>query len=129
MQAVNQNGYASGTLSSTAFDQSGVLHGFYDNGQSRPLFQLPLARFPADQNLDSLGGNMFRESEDSGSPDIFSMGNDSDITIIAGAVEASTVDLTTEFSDMILTQQAYSSSANVFKTADEMIQTAAGIKR
>jgi flagellar hook protein FlgE len=125
------NGYASGSLVRTTFDDEGVLSGTFTNGVTRPLYKLALADFAAEDRLEAKSQNMYAASSESGDRRIVSadgtLANGASFT--AGALEQSTVDLTDEFSRMMTTQTAYSSAANVFRTADEMSQTAAGLKK
>jgi flagellar hook protein FlgE len=131
MDETRINGYPEGSLSSTSFDDTGVLSGTYTNGTTRPLFKLALADFPAVDNLEAMSGTLFRATEYAGDRRIMSVTDTlkGGTRMTPGALEQSTVDLTDQFSRMITTQTAYSSAANVFRTADEMSQTAAGLKR
>ncbi|MQX37937.1 flagellar hook protein FlgE [Roseospira navarrensis] len=124
------NGYPEGRVSNTAFDNRGRLMVQYSNGQSRALYQLAVADFPAPQKLDDAGSTMFTYNPEAGAPEIYAAQAASTRTaIVSGSVEASTVDVAKEFTNMITTQKAYSTSATVFRTSDEMMQTASGLKR
>lgn len=124
-----RNGYSEGRIVGRTFDHFGRLTGQYDNGQSRVLYQIALADFPAPQNLDDAGNTMFTLNQNAGEPLIFGIENGfSRTAIIPGALEASTVDMPTEFARMITTQRAYSSSATVYRTSDEMLRTATELK-
>lgn len=124
------DGYPSGNVSNVQFDGFGRLTADYSNGQTRVLYQLAIADFPAPQNLTDVGNSLFTFDDDAGTPVFFAVENQfSRTSVQPGALEASTVDLATEFSRMIVTQRAYSTSATVYRTSDEMIRTAAGLKR
>jgi flagellar hook protein FlgE len=130
VQNVSQDGYIAGRLNNTYFDQNGVLIGSYSNGQVRNLYKLPVATFAADNNLDALTGNVFAQTAAAGSLNLKGVGNPYGSTqFVAGAVEASNVDLADQFSKMIVTQRAYSSAATIVRTADEMTQAARDLKR
>jgi flagellar hook protein FlgE len=123
------NGYAQGRVSDRMFDAFGRLNVFYSNGESRVTHQLALADFPAPQNLDDIGDTMFTYNQQAGEMTIFGIDNVFERTaLVPGALEQSTVDLATEFSRMIMTQKAYSCSATVFRSTDEMIRTASDLK-
>ncbi len=123
------NGFAEGRVSGIGFDDFGRLTKYYSNGQSRVTHQVALADFPAPQNLNDAGDTMFTYNENAGLMDIFGIENAFDrATIAPGVLEQSNVDLATEFSRMIMTQKAYTSSATVFRSTDEMIRTAADLK-
>lgn len=124
------NGFQEGRVAGVSFDEFGRLSATYSNGQSRILYQLALADFPAPQNLADEGTSMFTRTDAAGEPLIFGIDNAfSRTAIVPGALESSTVDLASEFSRMITTQKAYSMSATVYRTSDEMIRGAAELKR
>lgn len=125
-----QNGYTEGRLLSTSFDTQGVLSGNFSNGATRSLFKLPLATFAAPNKLEALNGNSYKETHESGVPSTVDLASlDGGTTLTPGALETSNVVLEEQFSRMITTQKAYSSSATVFKTSDEMIQEVRNLKR
>lgn len=122
---IEQNGRTEGRLNSTFFDEDGVLWGSYSNQGTRPLYKLPLATFPAPNNLAALNASFFSETSGSGEPVL--AGSDSVVGVaqfIPGALENSNVDLADAFTKMITTQRAYSSASKVLTTADEMVQQA-----
>lgn len=124
------NGFSEGRVSGVGFDEFGRLTKYYSNGQSRVTHQVALVDFTAPQNLTDAGETMFTFNEEAGEMDIFGIENSFDRAAIApGVLEQSNVDLATEFSRMIMTQKAYSCSATVFRSTDEMIRTASDLKR
>jgi len=103
--------------------------GAFDNGQTRPLFQLALANFVAPEGLTPLGNGLFRESADSGSPAIGTpqaggLGN-----IVAGALEQSNVSLAQEFIDLISTQRSFQANSRVITSSDTMLNDLINIVR
>jgi flagellar hook protein FlgE len=125
----DRDGFPPGELKSTEFDAGGVIHGIFSNGEVRPLYRLGIGNFPNPDGLRILSGNVFALSEDSGALSVGVAGEGGLGAINPGALELSNVELADEFTRMIMTQRAYSSSATVFKTVDEMLQTAAQLKR
>ena len=124
VNAVNQNGYASGTLIAQAFTAQGVLVGQFDNGQTRNLFQVPVATFVSENSLTAVSGTNFERSTAAGDVTVSAIGTSpADGQIVPSSVESSTVDITQQFTNMILAQKAYSSNSQVFKIADEMTTT------
>ncbi len=130
VSTVRQDGVGGGWPTGFAFDRYGVLHANYDNGHSQALYKLPLATFRAPDALDVRDGGLLSATAGAGEMRL------NDITDQAGAgwfvpnaLEASTVDLADEFTRMITTQRAYSSSATVFRTSDEMTTLARDLKR
>lgn len=125
IDSVDGNGYPDGVLMSTQFDGNGVLSGTYSNGETRRLFQLAVADFAAPNELEMRSGNIFAESALSGEAVIGSINSVTGSTaFIPGSIETSNVQLEDEFTKMIMTQKAYSSSATVFRTSDEMTEVA-----
>lgn len=127
---VTQDGYGRGLLTNSAFNAAGELRGYFDNGQSRTLFKVAIGNFTAENSLEPISGNMFRRTAAAG--DLTVSGIDEvpgESQIYAGSLEGSTVDLEDEFTRMIMTQKAYSTNAQVFKTADEMTSLARDLKR
>lgn len=129
VNSFDEDGYGSGKLQSLAFDDKGYLVGTFDNGHSRPLYALALADFPNPDGLDARSGTVFAASATSGSPLYGQAGTNGIGAIQPGALEGSNVDLEDQFSRMILTQNAYNSSATAFRTVDEMTETARDLKR
>ncbi len=130
MVGVDQDGYVNGRLDKSYFTKDGVLVGSYTNGEVKNLFKLPLANFAADHFLEAKPGNIFVQTQESGALMLKGLGDPTGTTkIVAGALEQSNVDLTDQFSKMIITQRAYSSAAKVLTTADEMTMAARDLKR
>ena len=130
LQNLDQDGFLSGRLQDAYFTKKGVLVGSYSNGQIRDLYKLPVARFDAENNLETRSGNIFLQSATSGDLELTSIRKGTGRTeMVVGALEQSNVDLSDQFARMIITQRAYSSAATVLRTADEMSQAAAALKR
>lgn len=125
----DRDGFPPGELKSVEFDAGGVIHGLFSNGETQALYRLGLGNFPNPDGLRMLSGNVFTLSEDSGALGVGAAGEGGLAVIHPESLELSNVELATEFTRMIMTQRAYSSSATVFKTVDEMLQTAAQLKR
>lgn len=122
---MDHNGYTSGALEETYFSKQGVLMGRFSNAIEKPLYKLPLATFPSPEKLEALKGNMFQETAESGGADLVLLdAGDTMSEVMGGNLERSSVNLEDQFSKMITTQRAYSSAATVFRTSDEMSQTA-----
>lgn len=129
VDGVNHDGYTEGRLDRTDFNAQGVLSGYFSNGVQRPLYKLPIATFAVPNKLEALNGNVYRESADSGTATLNSLSLGDYTSLQPGALETSNVVLEDQFTRMITTQKAYSSSATVFKTSDEMIQEVRNLKR
>jgi len=120
---VTQDGYTNGSLTGVSINSSGLVTATFSNGQTRPFAQIPIATFPGPDSLKSVTGNAWQATAGSGPFLLQDAGSGAAGTISSGELESSTTDLATEFSNMIITQQAYSASARVLTTSDQMLQT------
>lgn len=104
--------------------EDGFLIGTYANGQSRALFEIPLALFVNANGLEDGADTTFRSTTSAGDLSISRNGDGRAGVIESEALEISTVDIGQEFSTLIATQRAYSSNARVIAIADELWRTA-----
>jgi flagellar hook protein FlgE len=119
---VTSNGTTFGDLTSIKIDDNGFVTAVFDNGVTRQIAQVALATVPNPDGLTQLSGDAYRVSTASGNFTFKSAGTGGAGTISPSSLESSTVDLSTEFTNLITTQQAYSASSKVITTADNMMQ-------
>ena len=117
------NGALFGSLSGVAIDSEGFVTAQFSNGLSQKVFKLPVATFANPDGLSSVSGNAYAASHASGTPTVGEANLGGAGVIQSKALEGSTVDLATEFTNLITTQRAYAASARIVTTADQMIQT------
>lgn len=129
VSALTQNGSAAASLSNINIDKYGYIVGVFTNGQSRPLAQILLATFPNLNGLISVGENMFTVSANTGDPLIGSAGESTGTTIQSGALEQSNVDLSEEFTRMIVSQRGFQASARVVTVSDTLLQEITNLVR
>lgn len=125
----SQDGYAPGDLTGVDITPDGVVNGVYSNGQALPIAQLAIAKFQANEGLARAGHNLWMKTVDSGEPAVGAASTGGRAAVIAGALEQSTVDLTSQFVDMISYQRAFSANAKTITTADEMLLEMSQLKR
>lgn len=118
-----------GSVASVRISDTGVVSAVFEDGTSRSVFQLPLANFQNPDGLTRLPGNAYGVSDQSGSVAVNAPGSLGAGNISSGTLEASTVDLAQEFTNMIRFQRAYSASSKIITTVDEMLQEIANLKR
>ena len=118
---ITQDGAKFGSYSGVSVSDDGVVTALFDNGETRPIAILPLATFANANGLEALTGNAWIETDYSGEALLKRPGTNGAGEIAASSVEQSTVDLATEFSNMIVTQRAYSAATKIITTADEML--------
>ncbi|TPW03319.1 MAG: flagellar hook protein FlgE [bacterium] len=129
VQAILTNGTAFGNLSEVKIDDTGFVTAIFDNGVTRQIAQIALATFPSPDSLSQTSGNAYRVSQGSGTYNLKAAGTGGAGLIGASQLEASTVDLSAEFTGLITTQRAYSASSKIITTADEMLAELISIKR
>jgi flagellar hook protein FlgE len=112
-----QNGYAAGALQSVSVTTKGTISGTFTNGQTVDLAEISLAHFNSANRLKALDGGTFQATEESGSALAGATGQ-----ILGQSLEGSNTDIATEFTKLIVTQQAYSANTKVITTANQMSQ-------
>ena len=122
VQSVSTNGTPFGNLTSINIDSSGFVTAAFDNGVTRRIAQVAVATFPNPDGLSPVSGDAYRVSLASGTYNLKAPGTGGAGTVSPSSLEASTVDLSSEFSSLITTQQAYSASSKIITTADQMMQ-------
>ena len=126
----DMDGQAMGTLIGLSVGPDGIITGTYSNGRSFALWQVAVARFSNPAGLESAGGNMFRQSSNSGTFNNigFEPGALSS-RILGGRLEMSNVDLASEFTEMITTQRGFQANSRVISTSDEILQELVNLRR
>lgn len=125
----SQNGYAPGTLQSFSVDDTGSISGIFNNGLTRVLGQLALADFPNDAGLSRAGGNIYTPSINSGLPNIGTAQSSSLGKISTGYLEQSNVDLSNEFTSMIVTQRGFQANTKIITTVDQLLDEVIRLKQ
>jgi flagellar hook protein FlgE len=126
---INQNGVQFGSFSGVAISDEGLVVALFDNGETLPIYKIPLATFANPNGLTAKTGNIYLASDTTGTPILRDAKSSGAGTIAAGALENSTVDLGTEFTNMIIAQRAYSAATKIITTADDMLDELVRIKR
>ena len=124
----DETGQASGSYQSAAIDQDGNVVFSYSNGKQLKPYRVPLVSFADANNLDRLSGSVFAGNDSAaGTPLVNWAGQGNNGQIIPSSVQESNVDIGTQLTQMILTQQAYSSNGKVVSTSNQMMQTVLGL--
>lgn len=116
------NGTTFGALSSVSVAANGTVNATFSNGTTRPIAQIAMATFPNEDGLTTVNGDAYQASAASGAYNLTTAGSNGAGKISSNALEASTVDLSTQFTALITTQSAYSAASKVITTADNMTQ-------
>lgn len=117
LTSLSQNGFAAGELVGVSISDVGRVVAAYSNGQVVDIAEVAVATFNGDSQLQKLDGGAFLATRESGDPILVDASD-----IVSSAVENSNVDISDEFTKLIVTQQAYSASTRIVSTADEMMQ-------
>lgn len=127
--SINQNGVTFGRFQSIEVNEEGTVNALFDNGGTRAIYKLPIATFANPNALRAQSGNAWSHSVNAGNVFLNAAGTASAGKISPASLEASTVDLGEEFTNMIITQRAYSASSRIITTADQMLEELVRIKR
>lgn len=129
VNAVSQNGYATGSLLSISVSQDGLISGLFTNGQSQNLAQVTLSKFTNPWGLTSVGDNLYAESYASGQPIRANPEQSGLGSITANSLELSNVDLSREFVNLIQTQRAFQANSKIIMVGDVLLADLVNIVR
>jgi flagellar hook protein FlgE len=124
VNALSQDGYAAGEVIGVSIEDGGHIVANYSNGQTLEVGRVLLAAFNGENSLQKQDGGAFAETLDSGPPIMGASGQ-----ITGSSNEASNTDIASEFSKLIVTQQAYSANTRIVSTGDQMMQEVLNMKR
>jgi flagellar hook protein FlgE len=123
------DGYGAGALQGVDVDVEGLITGVYSNGQVLPLYQLALAKFQSLQGLHKEGGNLYRETRQSGPATTSLPGTNGLGNIAPNSLEQSNVDIANEFVKMITTQRGFQANSKIITVTDQMLSELINLKR
>jgi flagellar hook protein FlgE len=120
-QSINTNGTAFGNLANIQINSSGIVTAVFSNGVTQNLAQVAVATFPDPDGLTPVNGDAFQVSQNSGTFTLEQPGSGGAGQIAPSTLEASTVDLSSQLTDLISSQSAYSASSKIISTANQMM--------
>ncbi len=115
------DGSAFGSVTGVTIGKDGTVTAQFSNGLSQDVYKVPIATFTTPDGLGQMTGNAYSATKASGAANINLANSGSAGGIQSNSLEGSTVDLATEFTNLITTQRAYSASARIITTADQML--------
>jgi flagellar hook protein FlgE len=124
-----QNGAAAGTLKSYSITGDGSIVGTFSNGATQTLAKIAMATFANPEGLEKAGGSAYRASVNSGAPRLGSAGQAGFGSLVSGSLEMSNVDLSQEFTNLIVAQRGFQANARIITTSDEVLQELTQLKR
>ena len=129
MEIANLNGRAAGTLDGFTLAEDGTLVGSFSNGASEAVGRIVLATFVNPGGLEKSGSSGYRATFNSGAPDVGAPGAAGRGSLASGALEMSNVDLSQEFTNLIVAQRGFQANARIITTSDEVLQELTNLKR
>jgi flagellar hook protein FlgE len=117
-----QDGFASGNFQTISVDTSGLITAQFSNGQSSTVGQLAVASVANVQGLVATGGNNFITTAASGQATAGVAGTGGRGTVDDNALEQSNVNISTEFSNLIVAQRAFEANSKTVTTFDTVSQ-------
>ena len=129
MEAVSQTGRAAGTLQSFTINADGTLLGSFSNGLKQSLGRVALSTFTNPAGMEKAGGSLYRTTVNSGDAQVGAAGTGGRGDLTGGALEMSNVDLSAEFTNLIIAQRGFQANSRVITTSDELLQELVNLKR
>jgi flagellar hook protein FlgE len=129
ISASTQDGHSAGTLQSFALGSDGSITGSFSNGLKQVVGQIALSSFTNPAGLEKSGGSMFSASVNSGTALVGTAGTGGRGGLVGGSLEMSNVDLSSEFTNLIIAERGFQANARVITTSDEVLQELVGLKR
>ncbi len=129
LKGTSVDGALFGELSTVQVDSLGFVTALFENGVTQKIFKLPIAMFRNANGLSARSGNAFIQNDESGTFNLQEAGVGGSGQVSPSTLEASTVDIAREFTNMILAQRAFSASSRIITTADDMLDELIRLKR
>ncbi len=116
-------------LDSVYINEDGTVYGVHNVHGIIMLGRIDIVTFDNPNGLEQVGSSYWRETLASGEPQINIAGENGSATVVSGALEMSNVDLSQEFSDMIITQRGFQANSRIITTSDTMLEEIVNLKR
>jgi flagellar hook protein FlgE len=129
VDSISNDGAGVGNIVGVQVDDQGVVSAIYDNSEVNKIYQIAVATFPNPDAMKTVSGNAYQATIPAGQMVLKSAGDGGAGQISPSSLEASTVDLSSEFTGLISTQKAYSASSKIITTADQMLDELINIIR
>ena len=119
-----------GALTGLSVNNDGKIYASYDNGNTELVGQISVAQFANASGLEKVGDNCYATTLNSGEFDGVGVDVSADgSSITAGQLEMSNVDLSSEFTSMIVTQRGFQANSRVITTSDTLLEELVNLKR
>jgi flagellar hook protein FlgE len=124
-----QDGSPVGSLQAFSISPDGTLVGTFSNGLRQNLGQIAMASFNNPPGLEKVGNTAFRATVNSGVAQLGVAGNGGRGALAGGTLEMSNVDLSQEFTNLIVAQRGFQANSKVITASDELLQDLVNLKR
>jgi flagellar hook protein FlgE len=124
----NQDGYGSGTLQSYLVAADGTIEATFSNKQTQAIGQIALATFSNTQGLQATAGNEYLPTLASGAAVVGVPNAGGRGTMTGAALEMSNVDISTEFTRLIVTQRGFEADSRMITTLDSVGNTTTNLQ-
>jgi flagellar hook protein FlgE len=116
------------TATSINIEKNGTVN-YMDEDGLQDAGTIRIALFSNPGGLEKIGGNLYRETGNSGAPNNVTPETDGAASIVSGTLEMSNVDLAEEFTEMITAQRGFQANTRIITTSDEILQELVNLKR
>lgn len=129
VSVTGQDGRTAGSLDSFTLAKDGTIIGSFSNGASEAIGRIALATFTNPAGLEKAGASAYRGTFNSGAAELGTPGAAGFGSLTGGALEMSNVDLSQEFTNLIVAQRGFQANARIITTSDEVLQELTNLKR
>lgn len=129
VSAASQDGRAAGGLQSFVINSDGTLLGSFSNGLKQAIGRVALGNFGNPSGLEKYGSSLYRPAVNSGEAQVGAAGSGGRGVLSGGSLEMSNVDLSAEFTNLIVAQRGFQANSRVITTSDEVLQELVNLKR
>jgi flagellar hook protein FlgE len=129
ISAKESDGYGLGSLNNISVETDGTVRGVFSNGTLQTLGQVLIADFNNPGGLTRVTGSLYDFSANSGMAQIGAAGSVNSSQVLSNSLEQSNVDLSEEFTKMIIAQRGFQANAKIITTSDEFMQQIVNIKQ
>ncbi|MBU4214758.1 MAG: flagellar hook-basal body complex protein, partial [Actinobacteria bacterium] len=129
VKALSQDGYPAGTLESFSLGSDGVITGTFSNSLKQVIGQIAIASFNNPAGLEKAGGSLFQTTANSGLAQVGTPGSGGRGSLVGGSLEMSNVDLSQEFTSLIIAQRGFQANSRIITTSDTILEELINLKR
>jgi flagellar hook protein FlgE len=129
LKAKSQDGYSAGTLESFSLGNDGTITGTFSNNLKQVVGRIAMASFNNPSGLEKAGGSLFTTTANSGLAQLGAAGTGGRGTLSGGTLEMSNVDLSKEFTSLIIAQRGFQANSRVITTSDTVLEELINLKR